>query len=124
MILDAGFLVAVDRAEEAAKVFVAAAIRTASELHTTEPVVAQVWRNGAQQARLAAFIKTIVVHPFDDGRSVGRLLGQTETTDVVDAHLVVCALRLGDDILTGDTDDFALLTSVLGPAAPRVRSWP
>lgn len=124
MILDAGFLISVDRSEHSARTFLTAANRSDTALHTTEAVVAQVWRNGSQQARLAAFLKTITIHPLDDGRPVGRLLAQTRTADVVDAHLVIIALRVGHDILTSDPDDLTVLTTVLGPAAPTVHAWP
>ena len=124
MILDAGFLISVDRSERAAQAFLTAASRSEAALHTTEPVVAQVWRNGSRQVRLTAFLKTIVIHPLDDGRPVGQLLAQTETADVVDAHLVITAVRLGHDILTGDPDDLTTLSAVLGPASPTVLSWP
>ncbi|MGF1598917.1 MAG: hypothetical protein ACFCVK_18655 [Acidimicrobiales bacterium] len=123
MILDAGFLISVDRSEKSAHTFLAAASRSGTALHTTHPVVAQVWR-APQQARLAAFVKTILVHPFDDGRPVGRLLSQAGTSDVVDAHIVICAIRLGHDILTGDPDDLTRLTAPLGPAAPTIHTWP
>ena len=123
MILDTGFLISVDRSEKSARAFLAAASRSETALHTTHPVVAQVWR-GPRQARLAAFLKTIPIHPFDDGRPVGHLLAQTRTSDVVDAHLVICAIRLGHDILTGDPDDLTTLTTALGPAAPTIHTWP
>lgn len=124
MILDAGFLISIDRSERPAHAFLAASDRAGIGLHTTHAVVAQVWRNGARQAHLWAFLKTITIHTFDDGRPVGRLLAQTKTSDVVDAQLVICAVRLDHDILTGDPDDLNTLTSVLGPAAPTVHSWP
>ncbi len=124
MILDAGFLISIDRSERTAHTFVTAASRAETALHTTHPVVAQVWRNGSLQARLSAFLRTIVIHPFEDGCPVGRLLAQTKTSDVVDAHLVICAVRLGHDVLTGDPDDLTTLTAVLGPAAPTVHAWP
>jgi hypothetical protein len=66
----------------------------------------------------------ITVHPFDDGRIVGRLLARSTTSDVIDAHLVVCAVRIGHDILTGDPGDIAALTALFGPAAPTVHTWP
>lgn len=124
MILDAGFLISIERSERTAHTFLAAADRSGTALHTTHPVVAQVWRGSPRQARLAAFLKAITVHPFDDGRPVGRLLAQAKTSDVVDAHLVICAVRLGHDILTGDPDDVAALTAMFGPAAPVIHTWP
>lgn len=124
MILDAGFLISIDRSERAAHAFLTAASRSEIALHTTQPVVAQVWRGGSRQARLAAFLETIVIHPLDDGRPVGQLLAQTKTSDVVDAHVVITAVRLGHDILTGDPGDLTTLSAVLGPASPAVHSWP
>ena len=81
-------------------------------------------RDGARQARLAAFVQTLAMHSFDDGVSVGRLLALSGTSDVVAAHLVILALRLGDDILTGDTDDLATTSTRLGPSAPTIHPWP
>lgn len=86
--------------------------------------MAQVWRTGSRQARLAAFLKTITIHPLDGGSPVGQLLAQTTTSDVVDAHVVITAIRLGHDILTGDPDDLTTLSAVLGPASPTVHAWP
>ena len=124
MILDAGVLISVDRGDESARAFLTAAARSGARLHTTHPVVAQVWRDGSRQARLAAFLETVTVHPFDDGRQVGRLLGLSQSSDVVDGHLVHLAFRLRDDILTGDPDDLAKLVAVLGSEGPRVYPWP
>ena len=36
---------------------------------------------------------------------MGLLLARSGTSDVVDAHLVILAVRLGDSILTGDEAD-------------------
>lgn len=124
MILDAGFLVAVDRGERGAQVLLASLARAGASLHTTHPVVAQVWRRGPRQARLAAFLKAVSVHPFDDGRSVGALLASSGTDDVVDAHLVILAVRLGEAIVTGDQHDLGVLCSALGPTAPIVHPLP
>jgi len=124
VILDAGFLISIDRSERTARTFLTAASRSETALHTTHPVVAQVWRNGSRQARLSAFLKSITIHPFEDGRPVGRLLAQTKTADIVDAHLVIIALRLGHNILTGDPNDLTTLTAMLGPAAPTIHAWP
>ena len=124
MILDAGVLISVDRGDESARAFLTAVARSGTQLHTSHPVVAQVWRDGSRQARLAAFLKTVTVHPLDDGPSVGRLLALSRASDVVDGHLVHLALRLRDDILAGDPDDLSKLVAVLGPSGPRIHSWP
>ena len=61
-------------------------------LHTTHPVLAQVWHDGARQARLASFLNAVTIHPLDDGRVLRQLLALTRTSDVVDAHLVLVAV--------------------------------
>ena len=125
MILDAGPLVALDRGESAARSFLAAAVRTDEALHTTAPVLAQVWRDGARQARLARIAMSITVHPFaaDDYTDVGRLLRRSGTADVVDAHVAVLAARVGHSILTSDVGDFIALAGHLGNAAPTIHRW-
>jgi predicted nucleic acid-binding protein len=124
VILDAGFLIAVDRDEESARALITALQRRRTPLHTTEPVVAQVWRSGARQARLAAFLRTVEVHSLDDGRAVGLLLARSRTSDVVDAHLVVLAIRLGDSILTGDEADLNAIADSLPSGRPIIQLWP
>ncbi len=124
MILDAGFLISVDRDEELARAVITAFQRRRIALHTTDPVVGQVWRNGARQARLSAFLKTVEVHPLDDGRAVGVLLARSGTSDVVDAHLVVLAVRLRDSILTGDEADLMTIADSLSSNRPTIELWP
>ncbi len=123
--LDAGVLVSVDRGEQAALSFRTAAERAGHELHTTAPAVAQVWRNGTTQERLSQFLKTVTIHPFDeiDGRRVGETLGRVGTADSTDAHLVVTALNLGLDIVTGDPQDIGTLAASLPSPGPTVHTW-
>ncbi len=124
MILDAGFLISVDRGDRAAQEFLTAALVHETPLTTTHPVVAQVWRDGARQARLARFLHSVVVVAFDDGPEVGSLLARSGTSDVVDAHLVVVAARRSEAILTGDVHDPESLTAALPKHQPRLFSWP
>ena len=124
MILDAGFLVSVDRGERTAQEFLSAALLRHTPLNTTHPVVAQVWRNGSRQARLARFLTTIRIHHLADGRAVGAILARSGTADVVDAHLVTVALELSEPILTGDVIDLEALVNSLPTAAPRIYRWP
>lgn len=126
MILDAGPLIAIDRGEHAARAFVARALDNSAVLRTTAPVVAQVWRNGHLQARLARLLDGVEHFDFtrNDARDVGELLRRTRTADVVDAHIVVLAARLGDGVLTTDAGDLAQLASDLGHLAPQIYGWP
>jgi hypothetical protein len=124
VILDAGFLISIDRGEDSARTLLTALARAKAQLHTTDPVVAQVWRGGSTQARLAAFLKSVTVHPLDDGRALGQLLARSATRDVVDAHLVMVAARLDDSILTGDPDDLGGIAEAMGAAGPTVHPWP
>ena len=125
MILDAGPLIAFDRAEHKIQGYLTAALTRGEILRTSSPVVAQVWRDGARQARLARLLRPLAVHPFmaDDARPVGELLRHSGGADVVDAHLVVLATQLGEDILTADVGDFAALVDTLAPGAPTVHHW-
>jgi hypothetical protein len=126
VILDAGLLIAVDRGESTAHSFLTATLQEGAVLRTTAPVIAQVWRDESRQARLAKFLKTVEVHDFTlaDAPVVGGLLRRSQTSDVVDAHVVALALRLDDSILTTDTLDFSALTSHLAPRAPHLHHWP
>jgi hypothetical protein len=124
LILDAGFLISIDRGERAAQEFLTAALRHRTALSTTHPVVARVWRSGARQSRLARFLDTVVMHPLDDGVAVGSILARSRTTDVVDAHLVALAVRLAQPILTGDIADLEALAASLPDHRPRVLRWP
>ncbi|MCB1013879.1 MAG: hypothetical protein KDB10_02000 [Acidimicrobiales bacterium] len=40
---------------------------------------------------------------------MGRLLGETRTADLADAHVAVCARRAGTPVATSDADDLRLL---------------
>jgi hypothetical protein len=124
VILDAGFLISIDRGDQSARVLLAALSRSRIPLHTTHPVLAQVWRDGARQARLVSFLNAVTIHPLDDGRALGQLLALTRTSDVVDAHLVLVAVRLRDTILTGDADDLTRVADAFGAAKPTIRPWP
>ena len=81
------------------------------ELHTTHPVLAQVWRQSARQANLARGVRYFDIHSLDESVTIGRRLAETGTSDVVDAHLAVVAEGLGTFILTGDPDGMSRLNA-------------
>ena len=81
------------------------------ELHTTHPVLAQVWWQPTRQANLARGVRYFEIHSLDESVTIGRRLAETGTSDVVDAHLAVVAEGLGTFILTGDPDDMSRLNA-------------
>jgi len=106
VIVDAGpFIIDGNRVNSRLWAIIKRATERGEELHTTHPVLSQVWRDPARQANLARVIRQFEVHPLDESMSVGRRLGATGTSDVVDAHLAIVAERLGTFVLTSDSDD-------------------
>ena len=112
MIVDAGPLI-VDGENLNSRLWalIKRATERGDELHTTHPVLAQVWRDPVRQANLARAVRYFDVHPLDESVSVGRRLASSGTSDVVDAHLAVVAESLGTFILTSDRDDMARLNA-------------
>jgi len=113
--LDAGALIALERNDR--RVIAALRVAVDAELAITVPagVVAQVWRDGARQARLARFLGSaaVVVEPLDDARAraAGQLCGIAGTRDVIDASVVLGAKARGDRVFTTDIDDLRALDS-------------
>ena len=112
MIIDAGpFIVDGENLNSRLWAIIKRATERGDELHTTHPVMAQVWREPPRQANLARAIRHFDIHPLDQSVTVGRRLAESKTSDVVDAHLAVVAESLGTFILTGDPDDMLRLNA-------------
>jgi hypothetical protein len=110
LIIDAGpFIVDGERLDSRLWALVKRALERGEELHTTHPVLAQVWRDPARQVNLQRAIGTFDVHPLDESTAVGRKLAASGTGDVVDAHLAVVAQQLGTFIVTSDPNDMTRL---------------
>jgi predicted nucleic acid-binding protein len=106
---DAGGLIALDRRDRRVLVLLARAQETSSRITVPATALAQVIRQPERQALLARLVRqpTTDVVPLDgvDATSVGRLLAASETSDVVDAHVVICARRARQRIVTSDPED-------------------
>jgi hypothetical protein len=76
-------------------------------------VVAQVWRDGRTQARLARLLalEELEVEVLDDlrARAAGQLCGATGTSDLVDASVVLTARVRRLPIVTSDPEDLRRL---------------
>lgn len=111
--LDAGALVALERDERHVIVLIARAREIGATVTVPATALAQVVRAPARQVRLARLVRqpTTDVIALDrvDATNVGRLLAATGTSDIVDAHVVICARRAGQRIATSDPDDLRVL---------------
>ncbi len=76
-------------------------------------VVAQAWRDGGRQTRLARLLGSrlcdVVVLDDYGARAAGQLCGATNTTDIVDSSVVVAARERNVRIITSDPDDLRRL---------------
>ena len=106
---DAGGLIALDRNDRRVLALVARARERAMRITIPATALAQSIRNPAKQARLSRIIRQVDTDLIGldgpDATSVGLLLARTGTADVVDAHVVVCARRAKQAIVTSDADD-------------------
>jgi predicted nucleic acid-binding protein len=116
--LDAGGLVALDRDDRRVLVLLARAKETGARVTVPATALAQVIRQPQRQARLARLVRqpTTDVVPLDrvDATNVGRLLSASATADIVDAHVVICARRAGQQVVTSDPDDIRRLDPRVG----------
>jgi predicted nucleic acid-binding protein len=121
VVYDAAVLVAADRNERRAWAEHKARLEFGVVPLVPAPVVARVSRS-SQQTQLRRFLTGCVVVPLGerDAHEAGRLLGITRMTDVVDAVVVVTALRQKAIILTSDRDDMERLVTASGREVPVV----
>jgi hypothetical protein len=118
--LDAGALIALDRGDRRVLVLLARAKEVGATVTVPATALAQAIRRPRTQARLARLMRqpTTDIASLDgpDATSVGVLLAASRTSDIVDAHVVVCGRRSRQTIVTSDPDDLRRLD----PAAPLV----
>lgn len=115
--LDAGGMIALDRNDRQVVVLLARAAETGARVTVPATALAQAIRQPIRQARLARLIRQprtdVVQLDRVDATSVGRLLAASRTPDIVDAHVVICARRSGQPVVTSDPDDLRRLDSTL-----------
>ncbi len=111
--LDAGALIALERNDRRVLVLLARTRETGADVMIPATALAQVVRAPARQVRLARLVRqpTTDVVPLGrvDATNVGWLLGASGTSDIVDAHVVICARRSGQQVVTSDPDDLRVL---------------
>ena len=112
--LDAGALIAIERGEQDMRALLRRARAHGWPIVIPTGALAQAWRGGARQARLAAFLGTRdgpVLHSLDGtlARAAGELCGRTGMADVIDASVVLCARIHGHHVVTSDPSDLEAL---------------
>ena len=115
--LDAGGLIALDRDDRRVVVLLARASETGARVTVPASALAQAIRSPDRQVRLARLVRQPTTDVIDLGRvdatSVGRLLAASGTSDIADAHVVICARRADQPIVTSDPGDLRQLDPAL-----------
>ena len=115
--LDAGGLIALDRDDRRVVVLLARARETGAQVIVPASALAQAMRRPERQVRLSRLIRQPGTNVIDLGRvdatHVGRLLAASGTSDIVDAHVVICARRAGQPVVTSDPGDLRQLDPAL-----------
>ena len=109
VVLDAGAFIAFERNDKRVRTLIELSVSHRGALHAPASVVAQVWRDGRRQARIARLIGSgaVDIQPLDleDAQATGVLCGRSSSKDIVDAHVVLVARREGAIVVTSDPDD-------------------
>lgn len=110
---DAGGLIGLDRDDRRVVALLARARERSARVTVPATALAQSIRRPERQVRLARLIRqpTTDVVELDriDATNVGRLLAASGTSDIADAHVVVCARRCDQPVVTTDPGDLQAL---------------
>ena len=111
--LDTGALIAVERNDRDLLTLLKEARKEKLDIIIPAGVLAQTWRNGRRQARIARFLSApqVRIEVLDEFRAkqAGQLCGITQTDDVVDASVVLCARAHKHRVVTSDREDITRL---------------
>lgn len=106
---DAGGLIALDRKDRRVLILIARAKELGMRITIPATALAQAIRNPARQVLVSRLIRQastdLVSLDGPDATAVGLLLAKTATADIADAHVVVCARRSGQPVVTSDPRD-------------------
>ncbi len=115
--LDTGALLAVERGDPRLRALLRRAVDHAIAIAVPAGAVAQAWRGGPRQARLAKLLADpeVDVPPLDElaARAVGLLCGRTGHRDVVGVHIALHARENGYAVVTSDPGDMRAIDPTL-----------
>ena len=109
VVLDAGALIAFEKNDRKVRTLFELAMAHGAAVYAPGGVVAQVWRDGSRQVRLARLLGSGLVHvqalDREEAQGTGALCGKSGTHDVVDASVMLLARRHGAAVITSDRED-------------------
>jgi predicted nucleic acid-binding protein len=115
LILDAGAVIGLSRADARARAALAAALEAGADVSVPAVVVAETVRGGPADAPVNRVLKAVgEVDVADEpvGRTAGRVLGSAGSAATVDAVVVATAIEAGGAVvLTGDAGDLGFLAA-------------
>ena len=111
--LDTGALLAMERRDRRVLALLARTAERKANVTVPAAALAQAVRRPVTQVPLMRLLRqpTTATVPLDrvDALAVGQLLAGSGTTDIADAHVVVCARRAGQPVVTSDPGDLQRL---------------
>ncbi|MCA1843024.1 MAG: PIN domain nuclease [Actinobacteria bacterium] len=116
IVFDTGALLALERNDRRLWVRLDEAIRADIPVLVPLGALAQAWRGGPRQARLARAISDLEPASFDEvAPAAGELCGKAGTSDVIDASVALVAARPPvTHLYTSDPDDLRHLVGAAG----------
>ncbi len=113
VVLDTGALIGFERNDRRIVAIIVRALEHHDPLLVPAGVVAQAWRDGTRQTRLARLLGSplceVLVLDDHQARAAGQICGVAGTTDVIDASVALAAHNHAARVLTSDPDDLRLL---------------
>jgi predicted nucleic acid-binding protein len=120
--LDTGALIALESGSRRMAVLVEEALASHAELAIPAGVVAQAWRGGAGQVRIArllrASVTSVVALDRRQAFRVGARCAASGVADVIDVSVALCARDRGHAVVTSDPGDIRAAEPSLTLLAP------
>lgn len=116
LVLDAGVLIAHERGDRAPAAWLVRAARESVEIAVSAPTIAEVWRDGSRQARLARLLNVCRIIDCDRqlARAGGEVLARASSSETLDVLVIAAALTVGGAVLTDDLSDLRPLGAAAG----------
>lgn len=115
--LDSGALIAYERGGEKIRAVLNEAADDKAPVVVPAGALAQAWRGGPRQARVARLLASrgvsVVALDEDAARAVGVLCGRSGHPDVVDVQVALHATEQGHHVVTSDPDDIRAVNPAL-----------